>query len=51
MKRFIPLSNYEFGEGDFIEDYLPGGKKYRKGGSGNGPGDPFGLEGGGEGVG
>ena len=41
----------EFGEGDFIEDYLPGGKKYRKGGSGNGPGDPFGLEGGGEGAG
>ena len=39
----------EFGEGDFIEDYLPGGKKYRKGGSGNGPGDPFGLAGKGEG--
>jgi hypothetical protein len=35
----------EFGEDDFMEDYLPGGKKYRKGGSGNGPGDPFGLAG------
>ena len=31
-----------FGEADFIEDYLPGGPKYKKGGSGNGPGDPFG---------
>ena len=31
-----------FGEADFVEDYLPGGAKYEKGGSGNGPGDPFG---------
>ena len=34
-----------FGEADFVEAYLPGGAKYRKGGSGNGPGrdrDPFG---------
>ena len=45
-KRGAPGGGAEFGEGDFIEDYLPGGKKYRKGGNGNGPGDPFGLAGG-----
>ena len=40
------LSNKsEFGQIDFVEDYLPGGGKYKKGGVGNGPGDPFGLEG------
>jgi ribosome biogenesis ATPase len=34
----------EFGEDDFVAAYLPGGPKYRRGGSGNGPGDPFGLQ-------
>ena len=38
----------EFGD-DFLEDYLPGGSKYKPGGVGNGPGDPFGP-GGGDGV-
>ena len=38
----------EFGD-DFLEDYLPGGSKYKPGGVGNGPGDPFGA-GGGDGV-
>ena len=35
----------EFGD-DFLEDYLPGGSKYKPGGVGNGPGDPFGPGGG-----
>ena len=38
----------EFGD-DFLEDYLPGGSKYKPGGVSNGPGDPFGP-GGGDGV-
>ena len=37
----------EFGD-DFLDDYLPGGSRYKPGGVGNGPGDdPFGANGGG----
>ena len=39
----------EFGKDDFVSPYLPGGARYKKGGSGNGPGDPFGVNGNGNG--